>query len=346
MVVARTDNGGSATARFSTIPGTLLGSPGNGTMADNSQRGHKDHAFFTSASCSRLMPHPEQTSVWNPRRRQSDALEVYLLGIVDFDSAMWLQERLHREIAEREDGLGTLLICEHPPTVTTGREGTMLDLLADPREFESQQIEIRRVDRGGGTILHGPGQVAAYPILPVDRRTRRTDAHVRQPPPISEYRSRKPEGPRSAVPNSSALTDVGVRPTELNRRLLDFVKKCMAAVCDMASELKVNATTTDDCMGAECRCGQFAWAGAAIRDGVSSHGLFVNVSPDMLPFRLVRSARSVGSMSMQRMSPVPMAKVRESLMRNLADQFGYEDVHLYTRHPLLTRTTRKVVEYA
>lgn len=282
--------------------------------------------------------------MWIPRRRQSDALEIYLLGIVDFDSAMWLQERLHREIVEREDGLGTLLICEHPPTVTTGRGGTMLDLLADPREFESQQIELRRVDRSGRTILHGPGQVAAYPILPVDRReagARRTDAHVRQVPPVSDYRSLQ-----SAVPHSSALKDVVDRPAEPNRLLLDFVRKCTAAVCDMASELKVNATPIDSGAGAECRCGQFAWTGAAIRDGVSSHGLFVNVSTDMLPFRLIRSARSVGSMSMQRMSPVPMAKVRESLMRNLADQFGYEDVHLYTRHPLLTRTTRKVVEYA
>jgi lipoyl(octanoyl) transferase len=256
------------------------------------------------------MFHSEENSVWTPQRRRSDALEVYLLGAVDFDSAMFLQDRLHHEIAQRDDGLGTLLICEHPPTVTTGRDGTILDLVADAREFESRQIEIHRVARSGGTILHGPGQVAAWPILPVDRRWN------------------------------------GVRPVEPNRAVADFVRKCTTAVCDMASELNVNATPVEDGAGAECRCGQFAWAGAAIRDGVSSHGLFVNVSPDMLPFRLIRSARSVGSMSMQKMSPVPMPKVRESLMRNLADQFGYEDVHLYTRHPLLTRTTRKVVEYA
>jgi lipoyl(octanoyl) transferase len=256
------------------------------------------------------MSDPEKNSVWTPLRRKSDALEVYLLGVVDFESAMILQDRLHYEIAQRDDGLGTLLICEHPLTVTTGRGGTILDLLADPREFESRQIGVNRVARNGGTILHGPGQVAAYPIIPVDRRWN------------------------------------GARPVEPNRAVADFVRKCTTAVCDMASELRVNASPTEDGAGAECRCGQFAWTGAAICDGVSSHGLFVNVSPDLLPFRLIRSARSVGSMSMQKMTPVPMPKVRESLMRNLADQFGYEDVHLYTRHPLLTRTTRKVVEYA
>lgn len=244
----------------------------------------------------------ENSSVWTPRRRQSESLEVYLLGVVDFDSAMFLQDRLHHEITQREDGLGALLICEHPPTVTIGREGSMLDLLAEPREFQSRLMETKRVARGGGTIFHGPGQVVAYPILPVERRVNRGACH--------------------------------------------FVRRCVTAVCDLASELKINATVTADGTGVESRCGQFAWVGAAIQDGVSSHGLFINVSPDMEPFRLIRSARSIGSMSMQRMSPVPMPKVRESLIRNLADQFGYEDVHLYTRHPLLTRKSRKVVEYA
>lgn len=243
----------------------------------------------------------ETPSVWTPQRRRSQALEVYLLGAVDFDSAMFLQERLHRDIAQREDGLGALLICEHPPIVTMGREASMLDLLADPREFESRLMETKRVARGGGTLVHGPGQVVAWPILPIER---------------------------------------------VNRRPADFVGNCITAICDMASEMKINATVTEDGAGVESRCGQFAWMGAAIRDGVSSHGLFVNVAPDMEPFRLIRSPRSIGSMSMQKMTPVPMPKVRESLIRNLADQFGYEDVHLYTRHPLLTRKARKVVEYA
>lgn len=247
------------------------------------------------------MPDSETGSVWTPRRRQSHALEVYLLGTVDFDSAMFLQDRLHRDISQREDGLGALLICEHAPVVTIGREGSMRDLLAGPREFESRLLETKRVARGGGTLVHGPGQVAAYPILPVARANRQAD---------------------------------------------EFVGRCLAAVCDMASEKKINASLTEDQTGVKSRCGQFGWVGAAIRDGVSSHGLFVNVAPDMEPFRLIRSPRSVGSLSMQRMSPVPMPKVRESLIRNLADQFEYENVHLYTRHPLLTRRTRKVVEYA
>ena len=54
----------------------------------------------------------------------SAPLEVYLLGIVDFDSALFLQERLAYEISGRSDAMGTLLLCEHPPLITVGREGS------------------------------------------------------------------------------------------------------------------------------------------------------------------------------------------------------------------------------
>jgi len=258
------------------------------------------------------MSKTENSSVWTSRRQESDALEVYLLGVVDYESAMYLQGRLHREITQRRDRLGALLICEHPSVVTIGREGSLLDLPGDPREFEARLIETKRVARGGGTLLHGPGQVVAYPILPVERDGCLSDARF----------------------DSLAGTHGGQ---------LDFVRKCTAAVCDLALEFRVNATVTSDGTGVESRCGQFAWVGAAIRDGVSTHGLFVNVTPDLEPFGLIEMPRPVSSLSMQKMSPVPMSKVRESLIRNLSGQFGYEDLHLYTRHPLLTR---KAVEYA
>ena len=110
-----------------------------------------------------------ETTVWTSHGRTSAALEVYLLGTVDFDAAMALQERLIDEIATRSDRLGTLIICEHPPIVTIGREGRITDLPLDTRDFTSRMMEVRRVNRSGGTLVHTPGQVVAYPILPVDR---------------------------------------------------------------------------------------------------------------------------------------------------------------------------------
>ena len=69
------------------------------------------------------MSHPEAIN-WSPRTRRSDSLEVYLLGRVDFESAVQLQLRWAEEISGRTDRLGALFLCEHPPVVTIGREGT------------------------------------------------------------------------------------------------------------------------------------------------------------------------------------------------------------------------------
>src|SRR5437016_11172103 len=71
------------------------------------------------------------------------SLEIYLLGLVDFDAALSLQERLVLEIAQHDDGRGALLICEHPPLITIGREGSQADILCESHELVARQIEVR-----------------------------------------------------------------------------------------------------------------------------------------------------------------------------------------------------------
>jgi lipoyl(octanoyl) transferase len=97
------------------------------------------------------------------------SLEVYLLGTVDFDAALFLQERLVYEISGRDDAQGALLLCEHPPLVTVGREGSRAHFRRDPAEFKVLEVDVRWLSRGGGCLVHGPGQLAVCPILPLDR---------------------------------------------------------------------------------------------------------------------------------------------------------------------------------
>lgn len=101
--------------------------------------------------------------------RASDALEVHLLGTVDYDAALALQKHLVYEISGRNDRFGTLLLCEHPPLITIGREGSRGDVIADESDLIARQIEVRFENRGGGAIVHSPGQLAIYPVLPLDR---------------------------------------------------------------------------------------------------------------------------------------------------------------------------------
>ena len=227
------------------------------------------------------------------------SLEVRLLGLVDFDAALFLQERLVYEISGRNDTFGSLLLCEHPPMVTVGREGSSGHILADARELAARQMEVRWLNRGGGCLVHAPGQLAVYPILPLDR--------------------------------------LGVGLTEYRRRL----EECVLGVC---RELKLPAHRGDGA-GVWTRCGRIAAIGGAVRSWVSYHGLFVNVAPSMELMRLVRSpdeSDRVSSIAASRERVTSMHRVRESLIRNFAEQFGYGQHHLFTGHPLLTRTRRKI----
>jgi lipoyl(octanoyl) transferase len=94
-------------------------------------------------------------------------LQVYLLGTLDFDVALRFQRRLHYEVSgDRRQAM--LVLCEHPPLITVGRQGSRGHILCGPDELRSRQWQVRWLNRGGGCLLHGPGQIAVYPILPLD----------------------------------------------------------------------------------------------------------------------------------------------------------------------------------
>ena len=229
------------------------------------------------------------------------ALEVFLLGVVDFDAALFLQERLMMDVAQGDDGHGVLLVCEHPPLITIGREGSQAHLRCDAEELTARQMPVRWLNRGGGALVHVPGQLALYPILPLARRGFG----------LATYRER------------------------LEQSILDTCR-----------ELRVRAWRKPPAAGAFCRSGKVASLGIAVRQGVSSHGLFVNVNPRMDAIQLVRSGDDRdSSLAAERGVPVSMPTVRESLIRRLAARLDFDRYHLYTGHPLLRRTKR-VVAYA
>ncbi len=94
-------------------------------------------------------------------------LEIYLLGLVDFDDIQQLQRRLVYDLGDRESGGGALILCEHPPTISVGRSGSRAHILLDDEELRSRGVAVRWVNRGGGCVLHLPGQLAGYLALPL-----------------------------------------------------------------------------------------------------------------------------------------------------------------------------------
>jgi lipoyl(octanoyl) transferase len=62
-----------------------------------------------------------------------------------------------------------MLLCEHQPLISVGREGSREHIGFEPTELVAREWPVRWVNRGGGCLFHAPGQLAAYFVLPLDR---------------------------------------------------------------------------------------------------------------------------------------------------------------------------------
>ncbi|MGE0640659.1 MAG: lipoyl(octanoyl) transferase LipB [Thermoanaerobaculia bacterium] len=104
------------------------------------------------------------------------------LGRIGYSEANELQVR-SREALRRGEGPERLLLLEHPPVFTLGRNAGQTDLLWSPEELERNGVEVHESDRGGQVTYHGPGQLVGYPVLNLDpdrRDLRRYVADLQQ----------------------------------------------------------------------------------------------------------------------------------------------------------------------
>jgi lipoyl synthase len=95
-------------------------------------------------------------------------LRVRWLGRLPFGEAWDLQRAFHEGRVTGRSQDDYLLLLEHPPVFTIGRNGDGRNLLVDPKFVASKGAEIFNIDRGGDITFHGPGQLVGYPILRLD----------------------------------------------------------------------------------------------------------------------------------------------------------------------------------
>ena len=91
-------------------------------------------------------------------------ISVVQLGRVHYGIALKLQQTL---VALRKAGqiTDTLLLLEHPPVITLGRNAKRANVLVSEEQLARSGVEFFECDRGGDVTYHGPGQLVGYPVF-------------------------------------------------------------------------------------------------------------------------------------------------------------------------------------
>jgi lipoyl(octanoyl) transferase len=108
-----------------------------------------------------------------PRRR----VEASWLGRIGYGRAAVLQGEAAARVAR--GGAETILLLEHEPVFTLGRNASASDVLFTPERRRDLGIELFETDRGGKVTYHGPGQLVGYPVLNLDPDRRDVRRYVR-----------------------------------------------------------------------------------------------------------------------------------------------------------------------
>lgn len=91
-------------------------------------------------------------------------LLVQRLGLIDYQSGLAIQKETEQavKLGTQPD---TLLLLEHPHTLTIGRRGESSAVLADAEQLKKRNVTVFETNRGGKVTYHGLGQLVGYPIV-------------------------------------------------------------------------------------------------------------------------------------------------------------------------------------
>jgi lipoyl(octanoyl) transferase len=230
-------------------------------------------------------------------------IRVLHLGLVPYGTALPLQKTLSqlRKAGRIEN---TLLLLEHPPVITLGRNAELANVLASPEFLAQRGVELFEVDRGGDVTFHGPGQLVAYPIF--------------------DLRSFEPKV--GAVEFVRRLEEVLIRTCSDfgigTQRILG-----MTGVWTYALRNKPEA--------------KIAAIGVHISRGVTTHGFALNVSADLDYFTLIvpcgLAGKPVTSMERELQKPLTLDEVATAASRNFGRVFQSQMLWLESLDDLLAK---------
>jgi lipoyl(octanoyl) transferase len=250
-------------------------------------------------------------------------ISVIQLGVLDYSEGLNLQRRL---VDLRKAGAigDVLLLLEHSPVITLGRNADAANVLASPDALAARGVEFFECDRGGDVTFHGPGQIVGYPIFdlrehelhPVDR-----EVHLRE---------QAGEGARSTRALRKTLGAV------------DFVRRLEEVLIRTCGDFGIPTKRLKGLTGAWTETdppGKVAAIGVHISRSVTSHGFALNVNTDLSYFNLIIpcgiTTHPVTSMQKELGRELKLNEVSQSISRNFGAVFSSQMLWLDSIDALL-----------
>jgi lipoyl(octanoyl) transferase len=233
-------------------------------------------------------------------------ISVLQLGTIDYATGLKLQQRLVELRKEGRVG-DVLLLLEHTPVITLGRNAKEKNILASPETLVGRGVEAFETDRGGDVTFHGPGQIVGYPIFDL---------------------------------RGFALPD-GKRKT---LGAVDYVRRLEEVLIRTCADYRIPTKRVRGLTGVwtEVETGdeaKIAAIGVHISHFITSHGFALNVNTDLSYFDLIIpcgiTEKPVTSMKKELGKGVKATAVAESLSRNFGTVFQSQMQWLETLDALL-----------
>ena len=226
-------------------------------------------------------------------------LHLLQLGRIPYTEGLRIQELV---LAARKAGTvgDTLLLMEHPPVLTLGRNATRANVLLSDDLLAAKGIQLHEVKRGGDVTYHGPGQLVGYPIFDL-----------------------RGDLPGKKGPHLGPVDFVRLMETALIRTCKDFGIPTQR-VCKRTGVWTLSGGTVLE--------KKIAAIGIHVSHGVTSHGFALNVTTDLRDYQAIVPCgiadREVTSLELEATSPLPVTM--ENAVNAVARSFG----HVFDRQVL------------
>jgi lipoyl(octanoyl) transferase len=217
-------------------------------------------------------------------------LSLLQLGRVPYGEGLALQSQLVE--ARHEGRIGnTLVLLEHPPVLTLGRNASRSNILASDEFLADRGVAVHEINRGGDVTYHGPGQLVGYPIFDL----------------------------RSFTPRLGAVEYVRLLEEALIRACGDFGVPAVRVA---------GLTGVWTPAGGSILERKIAAIGVHIARGITSHGFALNVDPDLRDFELIVPCgigdREVTSLEREADPRPTMEAVRNAVARHFGRVFEHQ----------------------